>query len=157
MPESSFFDWLVSTDFALYLRKSPHLIGLLSAIHLLGLTLIGGSGIVSCLRGVGILLPERPFTEIMRPAGKGILLGFGLALGSGLFLFTPQAALAVQNPAFQIKMVFVLVAAIFHFTLYNYVARSVALRPSVLRLAAVLGLVLWMGVAFAGFAFAVFN
>ena len=93
----------------------------------------------------------------MRPAGKGILLGFGLALGSGLFLFTPQAALAVQNPAFQIKMAFVLVAAVFHFTLYHYVAQRVVLRPPVLSLAAVVGLVLWLGVAFAGFAFAVFN
>jgi len=157
MPESSFFEWLTLTDFALYLRKSPYLIGFLSAIHLLGLTLIGGSGIVSCLRGVGILLPERPFTEIMKPAGKGIALGFGLSLGSGLILFTPRAASAVQDPAFQIKMALVLAAAVFHFTLYHYVARRVELRPPVLGVATVLGLALWLGVAFAGFAFVVFN
>ena len=157
MPQPSFFEWLTLTDFALYLRKSPYLIGLLSSIHLLGLTLIGGSAIVSCLRGVGMLLPERPLAEIMKPAGRGVALGFGLSLGSGLFLFTPQAASAVGDPAFQIKMTLVLAAAVFHFTLYNYVARRVALRPPVLSLAAVLGLALWLGVAFAGFAFAVFN
>jgi hypothetical protein len=157
MPESSFFEWLTLTDFALYLRKSPYLIGLLSAIHLLGLTLIGGSGIVSCLRGAGLLLPERPLADIMKPAGRGIALGFGLALGSGVFLFTPRAASAVQNPAFQIKMAFVLAAAVFHFTLYGFLARKTAMRPLLLSLAAFVGLALWLGVAFAGFAFAVFN
>ena len=157
MPESSFFEWLTLTDFALYLRKSPYLIGLLSAIHLLGLTLIGGSGIISCLRGVGILLPERPLAEILRPAGKGIFLGFGLSLGSGVFLFTPRAASAVENPAFQIKMALVLAAAVFNFTFYHYVARRAKLPPPIVSLAAVLGLALWLGVAFAGFAFAVFN
>jgi hypothetical protein len=157
MPGSSFFEWLTLTDFALYLRKSPYLIGLLSAIHLLGLTLIGGSGMVSCLRGVGILLPERPFAEIMRPAGRGIAVGFGLALGSGIFLFTPRAASAVENPAFQIKMALVCAAAAFHFALYHSIARKVDLRPPILSVAAVLGLALWLSVAFAGFAFAVFN
>ena len=157
MPESSFFEWLTRTDFALYLRKSPYLIGLLSAIHLLGLTLIGGSGIVSCLRGVGVLLPERPLAEIMRPAGKGVFLGFGFSLGSGLILFLPRAASAVQNPAFQIKMALVLAAAVFHFALYHYAARGAELRPPILSVAAVLGLALWLSVAFAGFAFAVFN
>ena len=160
MPESSFFhffEWLTLSDFALYLRKSPYLIGLLSAVHLLGLTLIGGSGIVSCLRGVGLLLPERPLAEIMIPAGKGILAGFGFSLGSGLILFTPRAASAVENPAFQIKMALVLAAAVFHFTLYHYVARRTDLRPPILSVAAVLALVLWLGVACAGFAFAVFN
>lgn len=157
MPESSFFEWLTLSDFALYLRKSPYLIGLLSAIHLLGLTVIGGSGIVSCLRGVGILLPERPLAEIMKPAGRGIALGFGLSLGSGIMLFTPRAASAVQNPAFQIKMALVLAAAVFNFILYRTAVRRVGLHPVVLSVAAVLGLALWLGVAFAGFAFAVFN
>jgi len=41
MPEP-FFDWLTYTDFALYLRQYPYLIGFLRSIHLLGLTLIGG-------------------------------------------------------------------------------------------------------------------
>lgn len=157
MPNASFFEWLVRTDFALYLRQSPYLIGFLSSIHLLGLTLIGGSGIVSCLRGVGILLPERPLAEIMRPAGKGILLGFGLSLASGLVLFTPRAASAAVNPAFQVKMALVVAAVLFNFILYKIIARRVTLRPLLLGLAVIVGLALWLGVACAGFAFAVFN
>ena len=157
MQELSFFEWLARTDFALYLRQSPYLIGFLSSIHLLGLTLIGGSGLVSCLRGVGILLPEQPLAEVLRPVEKGIVLGFSLTLGSGLLLFTPRAASAVQDPAFQIKMSFVLAAAVFHLTHYHYLARRIRLRSPLLALAAVVGLVLWLGVAFAGFAFAVFN
>jgi len=109
------------------------------------------------LRGAGIFLPERPFAEIMKPAGKGTLAGFGLTLASGLLLFMPRASSAVETPAFQVKMTFVVAAAVFHLVLYSYVGRKAGLPENVLSPASFVGLALWLGVAFAGFAFAVFN
>ena len=152
----SFFEWLERTDVATIIRRSPYLIGILSSVHLLGLTLIGGSGIVSCLRCLGFL-PEQPLSEIMRPAGNGVVLGFALTLASGFFLFAARASSAVQDPAFQVKMALVLAAAVFHFTVYRTVTRRDETRPSLLPLTGILGLTLWLGVAFAGFAFEVFN
>jgi hypothetical protein len=157
MQESSVFEWLTGTDFAVFIRQSPHLVGLLSSLHLLGLTVIGGSGIVSLLKALGMLVPERPLAEVLRPAWKGIVLGFAISLASGVFLFAPRASSAVGDPAFQAKMLLVLVAIIFHFTLVRYAAKRAESSSTALLLTVMLGLVLWVGVAFAGFAFAVFN
>lgn len=156
MPVSPIFEWLARTEIATFIKQSPHLVGLLSAIHLLGLTVIGGSAIVACLRFSGVLLPGQPLSDVARPAWNGVVLGFVLALASGICLFAPRASSAPQDPAFQVKMALVLAAAVFHFAVLRRIAQRNLSRPSLL-LTGILGLTLWLGVAFAGFAFAVFN
>ena len=157
MPVSPIFEWLARTELATFIKQSPYLVGLLSSIHLLGLTVIGGSSIIACLRFSGFLLSGQPPADVARPAWIAMSVGFALALASGIFLFAPRALSAPQDPAFQVKMALVLAAAAFHFTLFRRLARRGQDRPALLLLTGVLGLALWMGVAFAGFAFAVFN
>jgi hypothetical protein len=157
MPESSVFDWLTFTDIAVFIRQSPHLVGLLSSVHLLGLTVIGGSGIVSLLKSVGMLAPEQPLPQVLRIAGNGVVLGFLISLTSGLFLFAPQASTAAGNPAFRTKMVLVLAALVFHLTLVRSATRKMESSSRGLQLTVALGFMLWLGVAFAGLVYAVFN
>lgn len=157
MPVSPIFEWLARTEIAAFIKQSPYLVGLLSSIHLLGLTVIGGSAVIACLRFSGLLLPGQPPSDVARPAWNGIVLGFVLALASGIFLFAPRALSAPQDPAFQVKMALVLAAVAFHFTLFRRAAQRDHSRPALLLLTGLLGLALWLGVAFAGFAFAVFN
>lgn len=157
MPLSPIFEWLARTEVATAINQSPYLMGLLSSVHLLGLTLIVGSAIVSCLRCLGFLLPEQPLSDVARPVGNGIVLGLAVCLATGFLMFAPRATTAVKDSAFQMKMILLLAAVVFHFTLYRYVMRSDATRPPLLRLTGVLGLTLWFGVGFAGCAFAVFD
>jgi len=157
MPEPSVFDWLTFTELAVSIRQSPYLVGLLSSVHLLGLTVIGGSGIVSVLKTMGVLAPEQPLPEVLRAAGNGIVIGFLISLASGLFLFAPQASTAAGNPAFRTKMILVAAALFFHLTLVRPAAQRTESSSWILRLTVALGFVLWLSVAFAGFAYAVFN
>jgi hypothetical protein len=151
------FEWIARTETAVFIKQSPHLVGLLSSLHLLALTVIGGSAVVACLRFSGFLLPGRPPSEVARPAWNGIVCGFVLAFASGILLFAPRASTAPSDPAFQVKMVLVLAAVVFHCTLFHRVAWSDQSRPALLFVTGIAGLTLWLGVAFAGFAFAVFN
>ncbi len=64
MPVSPIFEWLARTEVATAINQSPYLMGLLSSVHLLGLTLIVGSAFVSCLRCLGFLLPEQPLSDV---------------------------------------------------------------------------------------------
>ena len=48
MPGSPIFEWVARTEIATSIKQSPYLVGLLSSIHLLGLTVIGGSAIIAC-------------------------------------------------------------------------------------------------------------
>ena len=157
MPVSPIFEWLARTEVATAINQSPYLMGLLSSVHLLGLTLIVGSAFVSCLRCFGFLLPEQPLSAVAKPAGKVIVLGFAVCLATGLLMFAPRATAAARDSAFLIKMTLLLAAVVFHFTLFRYVIRTDATRPQLLRLTGVLGLTLWFGVGFAGCAFAVFD
>ena len=155
MPISSVLEWLTRTEVATALNRSSYLMGVLSSVHLLGLTLIVGSTFVSCMRCFGSLLPEQPLSAVTRPAGKVVALGFAISLATGLLMFTPRATTVASDTAFRIKMILLLAAVVFNFVLYRYTARSDSIRPPMLHHMGLLGLALWLGVAIAGCVFLV--
>ena len=59
---------LMTDKAATAINQSPYMMGVLSSIHLLGLTLIVGSSILVCLRSFGFLLPDLHPSDVMRPA-----------------------------------------------------------------------------------------
>ena len=148
-----FFAWVKTTRIATTVGDSLLLTAGLSSIHLIGFTLLMGGALVSNLRLVGILFPERPILEVTGPAGRGIVLGLVVSVATGLLLFAPRAPAAVENGAFQLKMLLLVAAAGFHFTLHRNVTRRIPTTPRLLRAAGALGLALWFGVALAACAF----
>ena len=145
--------WLQSTRIATTIGHSNLLTGFISAIHLLGLTLIAGAALVSSLRLLGVVFPERPVPDITGAARRGIALGLAVSVGSGLLLFAPRAATVFDNGFFQLKMLLLTAAVVFHWTLYRNVTGRADAGPFLLRLTGTLGLTLWFGVALAGCAF----
>ena len=147
------FAWLQTTAMATAVGDSPGLTGTLSAIHLLGFTLVTGGALVSNLRLLGILLPDHPARDVSRPASRGIALGLLISVMTGALLFAPRAVDASANRIFQIKMLLLVSAAVFHFTVHRGVSRRPAVAPAVLRGVGAAGVVLWTGLALAGAAF----
>jgi len=139
------------------ITESSYLVGLLSSVHMLGLTLIVGSSVVVCLRSFGLLLPEQPLSEVMRPAGRAVLLGLSISAVTGLLLFTPRAVSASENPVFQTKMLLVAAAIVFQLTLFRFVARGGGDRVLWRMLSGALGAALWFAVGFYGVLFTVFE
>ena len=133
------------------------MIGALSSVHLIGLTLITGSALVVGLRSFGLLLPDQPLAEVMRPASRAFLLGLAISFVTGFLMFLPRAESAAGNSTFQIKMFLLLGALVFQFTLYRSVTRSAVRRPPWSRLTGALGITLWFAVACAGCLFIVFE
>jgi hypothetical protein len=146
------FDAIQSSGFARGLAESQMATASLSAMHLLGLTLIMGSALVTALRLLGWLFPERPAIDVARPASRALALGLALSVVTGALLFAPRAASASSNYIFQVKMVFLALAVIFQVTAVRIESRSAAAFARA-RLAGGVGLVLWIGVALAGCAF----
>ena len=127
--------------------------GSLSAIHLLGFTLVTGGAFVSNLRLLGILLPDRPVIDVSRPASRGMAVGLLVSIATGAFLFSSRATAASANPIFQFKMLLLALAALFHFTIHRRVSGAPAVAPWVLRAAGATSFLLWTGVALAGAGF----
>jgi len=141
--------WIQATRIATTIGGSTSLTGFLSAIHLLGLTLVVGGALVSSLRMLGIILTDRPMSDVTPAPVRGMMVGLTISVASGLLLFAPRAAAAVDNSFFQVKMLLLSAAIAFHFAVYRGASR----RPDDARLTGGVGLILWFGVAVAGCAF----
>jgi hypothetical protein len=137
--------------------QSTLLTGFLSGIHLLGLTLLVGAALVSSLRMVGVILTDRPLSEVTPGPRGAMIVGLMISAVSGLLLFSPRAAAAAENSFFQIKMTLLCAAALFHFAVYRGVSQRTDAESSVVKLTGGLGLILWSGVAIAGCAFILFE
>lgn len=154
---SSFFDSLADSGLADAINQSSYMMGALSSVHMVGLTLIVGSSIVVGLRSFGLLLPEQPLSDVMRPAGRAVLLGFSISLLTGFLMFTPRAVSVSGNPVFQTKMLLVTGAVVFQLTLFRFVLRGGGSHALWRCLSGALGIVLWFAVAVYGVLFTVFE
>lgn len=149
--------WIQSTRIATTIGNSTLLTGLISGIHLLGLTLLVGGALVSGLRMLGVVLTDRPIGDVASGPARGMTVGMMISMTSGLLLFAPRASAAVENSFFQIKMSLLCAAVTFHFAVYRAVIQRTNARTSVIRTAGALCLTLWCGVALAGCAFILFE
>ena len=151
------FYWLEDTVIATTVGQSQLLTGALSAIHLLGMTLLVGGAIVTWLRLIGVVLAERPVREVTGAVGNGMLLGLALSLTTGFLLFAPRASYAAINSTFRLKILMIVLAGVFHLTVFRAVTRRPAPIPLGVRLVGALGPVMWFGVALAGAGYILFE
>ena len=149
MPLAPLLTWIQATRIATTIGGSTSLTGFLSAIHLLGLTLLVGGTLVSSLRMLGIILTDRPMSDVTPWPGRGMIVGLVISIGTGLLLFAPRASAAAENSFFQVKMALLCAAISFHFAVFRGASR----RADDARLPGGVGLILWFGVAVAGCAF----
>ena len=149
---AAFFVWLEGTRMAIAVRDSLMLTGALSAVHLVGFTLTTGGALVANLNLLGLLFPDRPPLEVTRPTSRGIALGLTISALTGVLLFAPRATVASVNGIFQMKMLLLVAAVLFHSLVHQRVART-ATSSSMRRGTGAVGLVLWVGLALAGCAY----
>ena len=145
--------WIQTTQIATTIAGSSNLTGFLSGIHLLGLTLLVGSALVSSLRMLGLILTERPIGDVTPAPVRAMAIGLMISVVSGLLLFAARASAAAGNSFFQAKMALLVAAALFYFAVYRGVSRQGDAKPGTARFVGGLGLILWAGVAVAGCAF----
>lgn len=137
-----------SSRLATTIGQSSVLLGGLSALHLVGLTLVVGSALIANLRLVGLLFADRPAREVVGPAGRAMVIGLTISIVTGLLMFSTRVEMALGARSFRLKMALILTAAI---------VQVVAGRGFVPRFTGALGAVLWLGVAAAGCAFILFE
>ena len=103
--------WVEGTGMASAVRDSLGLTASLSAIHLVGVTLVGGGALVAGLRYGGLIFADQSLGAVARPAGRAILLGLTISVVTGVLLVSPRASAAAANRFFQLKMLCLLGAA----------------------------------------------
>ena len=94
----------------------------LSALHLVGFTLVMSSALVSGLRMLGFTLREVSAIDVVRPATRALLIGLSISAVTGALLFVPRAAGAAANDIFRLKLTLLLGALVMHFAVTRRVA-----------------------------------
>jgi hypothetical protein len=150
-----FVAWLGATPFAVWLAESTDRVAWLFVGHLFGLVLLLGSTVFLSLRVSGAILPGRPTRPLAEAALPMARVGLALMVLTGGMIFTGGAEPYFAGEWFRLKMVLLAVAVTYHFTVFRRVALradEIALLPR--RLAAVVALLLWFSVGWAGRAIA---
>ena len=92
------------------LRFSRWSYAAVNAVHVLGICLLVGGSLPMALRLFG-LWPETVRADLMRVLSATAGSGLFIAMASGALLFATRAGEYADHPAFQIKLVFIVIGA----------------------------------------------
>ena len=148
--------WLEASALATRIRDSLYLFPFLESIHVIGLALVFGTIAIIDLRLLGTASTERPFKRMASDILKWTWIAFGLTAVTGSLMFITNAGVYYHNFYFRAKMALLVLAAVnmlsFELTLGRSVHRwdRATAAPPAGRAVAVLSLIIWISVIFAG-------
>lgn len=145
--------WLESTGMAKTLSGSLALTAGLSAVHLLGFTLLAGTAFVLHLKLAGAVLKRTSLLDMSRPAGVLLALGLAVSVVTGFLLFAGRATSIAENGIFQTKMSLLVLAVLWQIGVQRRFASATPLSSRGARAIGVVGLVLWLSLAVTACAF----
>jgi len=148
----SFCRWCNNSFFGHGIRNSVWLFPFVEVFHLIGLGVLGGTILVLNLRLLGISFRGERSSDLARDVRPWMIGSLAVMLISGFLLFSTEAVKMYGNWAFRWKMIFLLCAILFTFTIHRKVASSDETRIApVWRISvALLCLLLWSGVGLGG-------
>jgi hypothetical protein len=146
------FKWFDGSAMGNWVRDSRWIFPAIEAVHIVALALLFGAILMLNLRLLGLTLRSKPVAQLARELAPWIFVSLVIILASGLLLFASEAMKAYASVPFQVKMLFLFAAMIFHYTLYWKLTRSSdsAIGPVWGKLAAIVSIVLWLGVGLGG-------
>lgn len=144
-----FFEWLAHTGVSQTLNGANYVyFGLVMAVHLVGISLLGGVALVVGLKVLDWRLPTVTVGRVVDVLRPWFWIGLAVAVATGLWLLVADPLKYAVNPAFQAKAVLLLAAVLVQAGLQRLVAR--ASSGIAHKALAVASLLLWLAVATAG-------
>ncbi len=142
------FESLEATPIGAGIKDSVWLFPAIETVHLLALSLLGGSILLLDLRLLGLGLTGQPASAIERSTRPWLIGAILTMITTGVLLGFSEALKLYDKQAFWVKMIALAAALIFTFLVRNPVARR---DPGMVgKVVAVVSLGLWLTVAIAG-------
>jgi hypothetical protein len=148
--------WLQGTRLAEHIRESLYIFPTFEAIHVVGLTLVFGTILILDLRLLGLASTNRPVHRVIADILKWTWAMFAVTAVTGAVMFITNALVYYDNVYFRIKIALLVLAGL-NMLAFELTARrtindwdSARSAPPAGRVVAVLSLVIWVGVIFAG-------
>ena len=131
------------------LNESALTFPILECFHILGFAVTVGTIALVDFRLLGFGLRRQNAAELAKALAPWTLFGLVTVLLSGPMLFSSDPDMYYLNRSFQIKMVLLVLAIVFHYTVRRKLLRG-ELSPGANKPVALISLALWTSVIFAG-------
>lgn len=128
--------------------------GVLECIHIASLAMSIGSIALVDLRLLGLGMRRQTAAELAKHTMPWTMVGLFLAIMSGMLLFTTDPLRYYYNESFQFKMICLMVAIVYHYTIHQKTVSSQAPPAVAAKLVAVISLGLWVSIVFGGLFYA---
>src|SRR4051812_38210617 len=143
------FDYIEHSSYGTMIRDSIWQFAAIEAVHLLALSMIGGAVLIVDLRLLGWALRRQSVSQVARDAAPWLHASLITMLTTGYLLMASLAASKYYiNFAFQLKMMFLVLAILFTYTVRrSYLRRDESrLNPAMSKIIAIVSILLWSGV-----------
>jgi hypothetical protein len=155
MDITPFLKSLEDSGMATAIRNSAYWFPTLEAVHVMALAIMLGTITVVDLRLIGLASKGRSAERVSSEVLKWTWGAFAVVAVSGAIMFTTNARVYAHNTAFLIKLALLAAAGInmvvFHATAERSIARwDRQAAPPIGKATAILSLMLWVAVVFAG-------
>jgi hypothetical protein len=134
-----FCAWLEQTPLSQAIQNTGWVVPAVQTIHILAIAAVMSSVLMLDLRVLGIVGRDQPLARVTGRFRPVIWWTLPLLLATGIVMIVGEPARSLANPVFQLKMLLLLAA----------IAATTALREGS-RIIAILSLLLWVGIVFAG-------
>lgn len=151
----SFLRWFESISWFVPFEENYYLSAGIYAAHYFSFFVLVGTIAVVDLRLLGLAGQGRAVTQLAEQLFPWAWTGFGIAVLSGFIMFAPDATTFLPAAWFWIKLLAVLLAAVFTLII-QWNMRKWERAPAIpwlAKLTAFISLALWLGVILAGTAF----
>ena len=147
-----FFKWAETLSISGFIRDSRWIFPAVEAVHIMALAVLFGAILILDLRMFGVTLRAKPVRQLAYELEPFTVVSLVIILISGFLMFASEAMKCYASVPFQVKMLFLFAAIIFHFTVCVRVARVDAANatPPWGKLAALVSILLWLGVGIGG-------
>jgi hypothetical protein len=126
---------------------------LFECIHIAMFTMSVGTIALVDFRMLGLAMRRQTVAQLLKDTSMWTLTGLIIVITSGIVIWTTDPLRYYYNPAFRYKCIALVVAVIYNYTIHRKVAQS---NPSLLvgGAVAMVSLLLWISIVFAGLFYA---
>src|SRR5215468_7113167 len=118
------FKWFDASAMGAWVRDSRWMFPAIEAVHIVALALLFGALLIMNLRLLGVSFTHKPVAQLARELSTWVFCSLVIILITGFLLFSSEALKSYASVPFQVKMVFLFFAIVFHYTIYNHLLKG---------------------------------
>ncbi|OYX32373.1 MAG: hypothetical protein B7Y99_08690 [Caulobacterales bacterium 32-69-10] len=152
----AFTEWVANTPLSLLIQNVSWVIPAFQSVHILAICVVMGSVALIDLRLLGVTGRSQSISSMVNRLVPAVWVALVILFLSGSVLAIGEPVRSLENPAFHAKMLMLLCVGALTFFFQHMLRGDVAFwelspaRRATAKLAAVVSLLLWVGIIFAG-------